>query len=165
MDSVMVPFYIAVSLSIVVLIAGKIYIRINSNIEKPAKIKAYPIDERNKEKEKELLASLLQDIKANTYEWMYTVYNPSSMAASSIINDVKNIAIIVGQNSMLRTATTIVISYGIKDIAKYNTHSTDNVCTHIQGKHVTDFCINVEDCLDTRGHELDHFKEQIKSKL
>jgi hypothetical protein len=47
----------------------------------------------------------------------------------------------------------------------YNTHTPDNVCTHIQGRHVTEFCIQVEDCLDTRGHELDHFKEQIKSKL
>jgi len=135
------------------------------NLGKKVKVKNYPIDKRNKEKEIELLANLLQDIKDNTYAWTYTTYDMSSMAAASIINDVKNIAIVIGSQSMLRTTNSIAVSYGLKDITKYNQHSTDNVCVHIQGKHVTDFCVQVEDCLDTRGHELDYFREQIKSKL
>jgi hypothetical protein len=128
-------------------------------------INEFPVDERNREKEKNLLADLLQDIRDNTCAWTYTGYDHSSMASASIINDVKNIAIVIGQSSMLRTTNSIAVSYGLKDITKYNQHTTDNVCVHIQGKHVTEFCIQVEDYLDTRGHELSHFQEQIKSKL
>jgi len=157
--------YTAIGLMIAVWLAIKFFNRIYGGKEESVKVKTYPIDKRNKEKEIELLNDLLQDIKNNTHAWTYTSYNMSSMAAASIINDVKNIAIIIGQNSMLRTTASIAISYGLKDITEYNKNTTDNVCTHIQGKHVTDFCIEVEDCLDTRGHELNHFKEQIKSKL
>ena len=135
--------------------------------DETVKVKEYPIDKRNMKKEKELLADLLEDIKNNAYAWTYTNYDLSSMTSSSIINDVKNIAIIVGQGSgnLLRTTKSIAVSYGLKDITKYNQHTTDNVCIHLHGKHVTDFCIQVEDHLDTRGLELDYFKEQVKRKL
>ncbi len=163
MDNIII--YITIGLVILVWLVMKFFSRLYGSKEKLVKIKTYPVDKRNKEKEIELLTDLLQDIKSNTQDWTYTGYNMSSMASASIINDVKNIAIVIGQSSMLRDTTSIAISYGLKDITKYNQHTTDNVCTHIQGKHVTDFCIKIEDCLDTRGHELNHFKEQIKSKL
>jgi hypothetical protein len=164
MDNVTpLAFAAGVAVPIIVWLIMRYYMHRNS--DEKVSTKEYPIDKRNKEKEKELLDNLLQDIKVNTHAWTYTTYNMSSMAAASIINDVKNIAIVVGQNSMLRTTTSIAVSYGLKDITKYNQHTTDNVCTHIQGRHVTEFCIQVEDYLDTRGHELDHFKDQIKSKL
>ncbi len=165
MDNV-TPIYVAgvVCLPIAAWIITKFVMHCRKTSEK-VNVKEYPIDKRNRNKEKELLDDLLQDIKDNTHAWTYTNYNMSSMAAASIINDVKNIAIVIGQSNMLRTTTNIAVSYGLKDITKYNQHTTDNVCTHIQGKHVTDFCIQVEDCLDTRGHELNYFKEQIKSKL
>jgi hypothetical protein len=159
------PILIGALIPIVLWVAMKLY-QAKKSKEEVDKAKAtFPVDKRNKQKEIELLADLLQDIKDNTHAWTYTNYDHSSMASSSIINDVKNIAIVIGQSSMLRTTTSIAVSYGLKDITKYNTHTPDNVCTHIQGRHVTEFCIQVEDCLDTRGHELDHFKEQIKSKL
>ena len=165
MDNV-TPIYLAVAGTVIFYVLWKILLpQFQKLTDKKIKIKQYPIDKRNREKEIELLADLLQDIKDNTYAWTYTTYAMSSMAAASIINDVKNIAIVIGTQNMLRTTTSIAVSYGLKDITKYNQHSTDNVCVHIQGRHVTDFCVQVEDCLDTRGHELDHFKEKIKSKL
>lgn len=156
-------FAAGISVPIIAWVVMKYYM--HRNADEKVKVRDYPIDKRNREKEKELLADLLQDIKNNTYAWTYTGYNMGNMAAGTIINDVKNIAIVVSQNKLLREASSIAVSYGLKDITKYNQHSTDNVCVHIQGRHVTDFCVQVEDCLDTRGHELDHFKEQVKKKL
>ena len=153
---------IGVVLSIVVWIAMKFFM---SNKEKLIKIKEYPIDKRNKQKELDLLCTLLQDIKDNTHHWTYTGYNMSSQASACIINDVKNIAIIISESGMLRTASAIAVNFGQKDIAKYRETSADNLSIHMQGRHVTSFCIQVEDILDSRGHELDFFKEQVKNKL
>lgn len=127
-------------------------------------IKEYPIDKRNRQKEIDLLNNLLQDIKDNTYAWTYTGYNYSSMASMSIINDVKNIAILLDETMLLRTATTIFVHFGMKDIAKYK-QNNDNISIRIRGEHVTKFCIQIEEALDSRGHELDLFKEQINNKL
>lgn len=133
--------------------------------EKLVKIKEYPIDKRNKQKEVDFLNDLLQDIQDNTHNWTYTGYNHSSMASMSVINDVKNIAIILNEPSLLRNASAVAVNFGQKDISEYRSLSGDNISIHMQGKHVTEFCIQVEDALDSRGHELDFFKEQIKNKL
>lgn len=133
--------------------------------EKLVKIKEYPIDKRNKQKEIALLNDILQDIKDNTHNWTYAGYNDLSMANMSIINDVKNIAIIVGEPTLLRTASSIAVNFGLKDITEYKHYNNNNISIHMQGKHVTDFCIEAEDALDSRGHELDFFKKQIKNKL
>lgn len=135
------------------------------NKEKLVKIREYPIDKRNRQKELDLLDTILQDVKDNTHHWTYTGYNMSSQASACVINDVKNIAIIIGESSILRNTTTIAINFGQKDIAKYREISEDNISVHMQGKHVTNFCIQIEDTLDSRGHELDFFKEQITNKL
>ena len=137
-----------------------------SNKEKLIKIREYPIDKRNRQKELDLLDSLLEDIKNNTHHWTYTGYCISSQASACIINDVKNIAIIMNETSgLLRTTSSIAVNFGQKDIANYRETSGDNLSIHMQGKHVTNFCVQVEDTLDSRGHELDFFKEQIKNKL
>lgn len=137
---------------------------LHKNKKKLSKIKTYPIDKRNKQKEIALLNNLLQDIRDNTHHWIYTGYNEMSMVNMSIINDVKNIAIITDESALLRTTASISIIFGLKDITKYRPKA-DNISIHMQGKHVTDFCIQIESTLDSRGHELDLFKKQIKSKL
>jgi len=138
----------------------------SGNKEKLVKIREYPIDKRNRQKELDLLDSLLEDIKDNTHHWTYTGYNISSQANACIINDVKNIAIIMNETSgLLRTTSSIAVNFGQKDIANYRETSAENLSIHMQGKHVTAFCVQVEDTLDSRGHELDFFKEQITNKL
>ena len=89
----------------------------------------------------------------------------SSQASACIINDVRNVAIILGENNMLRNTSAIAVNFGQKDIARYREHHVDNLSIHMQGKHVTNFCIQIEDALDSRGHELDFFQDQITNKL
>ena len=150
------------SVPIIIWIAAKF---LDVGKEKLSKIKTYSIDKRNKQKEITLLNELLQDIRDNTHNWIYTGYNHSSMANMSIINDVKNVAIITGEGTLLRTTASIAVIFGLKDITKYRHNDDNNISVHIEGKHVIDFCIQVEEALDSRGHELDLFKKQIKNKL
>jgi hypothetical protein len=123
------------------------------------------LDKRNKAKEIEVLNTLLTDLKENTHDWTYTGYNYSTMRDINIINDVKNIAIIIPGSAPIRTMADIRIRFHLRDIAKYHETDENTVELSISGKHVTNFLIETEECLDVRGKELDFFNNQIEEKL
>ena len=123
------------------------------------------LDKHNKVKEIGVLNTLLFDLKENTHDWTYTGYNYSTMRDINIVNDVKNIAIIIPGSGPMRTMADIRIRFHIRDIAKYHETDENTVELSISGNHVTDFLIKTEECLDVRGKELDFFNNQIKTKL
>lgn len=114
----------------------------------------------HRNKEQDMLNYILNDIQNNTHEWTPVEYNMSEMKDASLVNDKKNMAVILHSNS-----TEVIIKINIKSAHKYKEESVDTIATHITGEHVTNFRQLAEQYIDSRGKELDFIDELLKKKI
>jgi len=113
----------------------------------------------HRRKEIRLLSKLANEIKNNPDEWIPVAYNPSELKDASIINDKKNIAILLKDND------TIAIKVNIKSAAKYRETDEHTLVTQIYGEHVRKFRQQAEEYIDSRGKELTFFEDLLNEKL
>ena len=113
----------------------------------------------NKKKEIRLLNKIMNDIKKNPDEWIPIAYNPSELKDASIVNDKKNMAIV------LRDGSTVAIKMNIQSAAKYRETDINTVVTQISGTHVQKFKQKAEEYIDSRGKELNFFENLLNEKL
>lgn len=116
--------------------------------------------QEHRNKEQKMLNYILDDIQANTHEWTPVEYNMNEMKDASLVNDKKNMAVILHS-----TSTEVIIKINIKSAHKYKEESADTIATHIKGDHVTDFRQLAEQYIDSRGKELDFIDELLKKKI
>lgn len=115
----------------------------------------------HKRTEARLLNYILEDMRTNPHEWLATPYDMSTMRAPHFVNDKKNIAVVVSQNS----SDSVIVKMNLTEAHKYNEHAEDTVATAISGDHVTKFLRKVEECIDTRGKELSFIEHTLKNRL
>ena len=114
----------------------------------------------HKRKEIRLLNKLANDIKQNPNEWIPIAYNPGELKDASIVNDKKNMAIILQSQG-----SSIAIKMNIKSADKYRETDIDTLATHISGAHVREFIQQAEEYIDSRGKELNFFEDLLNKKL
>lgn len=115
---------------------------------------------KHKHKEIKLLDKILVDIRDNTHEWTPVAYRMSEMKDASLINDKKNMCVIMNSEG-----TSIVIKINIKSADKYREDTTETIATHIRGNHVLKFRKSAEEYIDSRGKELDFIDRLLKKKI
>jgi len=115
---------------------------------------------KHKQKETKLLNKILLDIRDNTYEWTPVAYNMSEMKDASLVNDKKNMCVV-----MRSDGNGVVIKINIKSAAKYREDNTETIAIQITGSHVVKFKKAAEQYIDSRGKELDFIDRLLKKKI
>jgi hypothetical protein len=115
---------------------------------------------KHRHKEIKLLDQILIDIRDNTHEWTPVAYVMAEMKDASLINDKKNMCVIMGSDG-----TSVVIKINIKSAAKYREDTTETIATQIRGNHVLKFKKAAEQYIDSRGKELDFIDRLLKKKI
>ena len=139
-----------------VIIAGLLFavflswIRQRANV--PSHVKA------NLRTEKRLLQSILDDIKKNRSNWMAVPYDPMSQREPHLINDKKNMAVLVSSDQ-------VVIKFNLKAAHKYKESAEETIATTLKGKHVKTFIRKAEGLIDTRGRELSFIEDMLSRRL
>lgn len=133
---------------------GFVYYRLNVGPRMSAHAK------KHRQKEIKLLDQILVDIRDNTYEWTPVAYNSMELKEASLINDKKNMCVVMGSNS-----DHVLIKINIKSAAKYREDTTETITTGIQGNHVVKFRKVAEQYIDSRGKELDFMDRLLKKKI
>ena len=106
-----------------------------------------------------LLNKLAKDIKNSPSDWIPVAYNPLALNDASLINDKKNIAVV------MREGHTVAIKFNIKSADKYRDTDEDTLVIHITGAHVVKFRKKTDAYIDSRGKELNFFEDLLKRKL
>jgi hypothetical protein len=114
----------------------------------------------HKRKETQLLNRLATDIKQNPNEWIPIAYSMSQMKDASLVNDKKNMAIILSSEG-----SSIALKMNIKSADKYRETDIDTLVTQISGAHVRKFKQQAEEYIDSRGKELTFFEDLLNKKL
>lgn len=89
---------------------------------------------KHRRQEIRLLNKILVDIQDNTYEWTPVAYNMMEMKDASLINDKKNMAVIMPSDG-----NSVIIKINIKSAHKYREDATETIATQIRGSHVVKF--------------------------
>lgn len=113
----------------------------------------------HKRTELRLINSILQDMRDNPSDWITTTYDPLSLKPPHIINDKKNMAVLISEND------EITIKMNLKEAHKYIEHTEDMIATRIRGEHVKKFKRGVDEYIDTRGKELSFIEDMLKKRL
>lgn len=133
---------------------GYVYFRLKNGPKMSAQAK------QHRRKEIKLLDHILTDIRDNTFEWTPVAYNMSEMKDASLINDKKNMCVVMSSNS-----DHVIIKINIKSAAKYREDTTGTITTGMQGSHVVKFRKAAEQYIDSRGKELDFMDRLLKKKI
>lgn len=145
-----------IQLGATIIVAGALlalfvsWFRQRSNI--PAHVKA------NVRTEKRLLQSILNDIKKNKSHWMAVPYDPMSQREPHLINDKKNMAILVAGDQ-------VTIKMNLKAAHKYKESAEETIATTFKGRHVKTFIKKAEGLVDTRGKELSFIEDMLNRRL
>jgi len=142
------------SIFISVALLGYVYYRLKNGPRLSAHAK------KHRQKEIKLLDQILIDIRDNTFEWTPVAYNMSEMKDASLINDKKNMCVV-----MRSDGNGVIIKINIKSAAKYREDSTETIATQIQGSHVVKFKKIADQYIDSRGKELDFMDRLLKKKI
>lgn len=142
------------SIFVSVALLGYVYYRLKSGPRLSAQAK------KHRQKEIKLLDQILIDIRDNTFEWTPVAYNMSEMKDASLINDKKNMCVV-----MRSDGDGVIIKINIKSAAKYREESTETIATQITGSHVVKFKKTAEQYIDSRGKELDYLDRLLKKKI
>ena len=114
----------------------------------------------HKRKEQTLLDYISNDIRQNTHEWIPVAYNMSEMKDASLINDKKNMAVILHGDG-----DRVIIKINIKAAHKYKEEDEETIATVITGDHVVKFKKLTDEYIDSRGKELDFIDKLLKKKI
>lgn len=142
------------SIFISVALLGYVYYRLKVGPKLSAHAK------KHRQKEIKLLDKILLDIRHNTFEWTPVAYNMSEMKDASLINDKKNMCVV-----MRSDGNSVIIKINIKSAAKYREDTTETIATQITGSHVVKFKKVAEQYIDSRGKELDFIDRLLKKKI
>ena len=114
----------------------------------------------HKQKEQNLLNYISNDIKKNTHEWTPVAYNMMEMKDASLVNDKKNMAVI-----MHGDRNKVIIKINIKAAHKYKEDDEETIATVIVGNHAEKFKKLTDEYIDSRGKELDFIEKLLKKKI
>ncbi len=114
----------------------------------------------HKRKETKLLNNILYDMKDNPEEWTQVSYNFSELKDASLINDKKNMAVILHADGR-----AVIIKINLKAAHKYREEEENIIATRIDGDHVVEFKRHAEEIMDSRGKELDFIETLLNRKL
>lgn len=108
--------------------------------------------------ETRLLDSILDDIKNNPSHWIATPYDMGAQRDPHLINDKKNMAILIAGDS-------VTIKMNLKAAHKYKENVEEIIATTVKGKHVKTFIKKAEGLIDTRGKELSFIEDMLNRRL
>lgn len=118
---------------------------------------------RTIKKEKDLLADLVKDMRANPGHWVRNGYSPVTFQGPMIVNDYSSIGIQYGERT--DTPTTILIHFNLENKTTFDQGDENSIATRIDGKHAQKFINTVTTIMDERGKELDYFRSRINERL
>jgi len=149
-----IEWFEILSVFVSVALLGYVYFRLKTG---PKLTKQQKI---NKRKEQTLLDYISNDIKQNTHEWTPVAYNMMEMKDASLINDKKNMAVI-----MHGDGDKVIIKINIKATHKYKEEDEETIATVIAGAHAVKFKKLTGEYIDSRGKELDFIDKMLKKKI
>ena len=114
----------------------------------------------HRRKETKLLNNILDDIRSNPHEWTPVAYSFSEQKDASLINDKKNMALLIHKDG-----DKIIIKLNLKAAHKYREEATGIIAISIKGDHVVKFMCRAEEYMDSRGKELDYIDTLLNRKL